>query len=357
VSDSSGLDRAINDLARALAPGLASTVVEESRREALRLVREHLTEALVREMEHDLSSREAPSRHEDPNPAADPVTERAATGSRSASVTRHPGPAGQTGHGQTGWYVYGITWVEVAEALRHRPGIDGAEVEPIPAGRLAAVVSRVAANGEWGFDAEGNVDLDALAPRARDHERILEELLDRGPVLPLRFGIMYPAIDEVVRVLRRGGPRAEAELIRLTAHSEWGLTVRTAAAVAARDVHGGDIGTDGTAEGRGYLERLRRAREEAERRRADMARLSRELHDRMMHRSATGVVLPPPRADQSCLLRASYLVPDDGLAAFRATAESALSEGAADLGLTGELTGPWPPYHFTDLRLDEEVPA
>ena len=51
------------------------------------------------------------------------------------------------------------------------------------------------------------------------------------------------------------------------------------------------------------------------------------------------------------VLKASYLVERAAGDRFRAAIVSAL-ETAGDAGVAGDLTGPWPPYNFTDLRLE-----
>jgi hypothetical protein len=55
------------------------------------------------------------------------------------------------------------------------------------------------------------------------------------------------------------------------------------------------------------------------------------------------------------VLRASYLVDQTDSDRFQKVIVAALETGA-NLGLSGELTGPWPPYNFSQLEL-EEAPA
>jgi hypothetical protein len=51
--------------------------------------------------------------------------------------------------------------------------------------------------------------------------------------------------------------------------------------------------------------------------------------------------------DTEMVLNAAYLVPAEGVAAFRAIAENlARRHEAEDVEL--ELSGPWPPYHFVE---------
>lgn len=330
-----GTSPELDRLARELAPSLLGQAIEDSRRDAAQVIREQLTQALVREMTGYLRG----GLHDSPEPVTDIVAKREAR-----EPAANPVP-------MNGWYVYGVTWKDVADAVRHFPGIDGASVETVTAGRLAAVVSPVAAEGQWGVDAGGDIDMASLGPRACDHERILEEILERGPVLPLRFGVMYPSVEAIQRVLERSAPGIETELSRLAGYSEWGITLLAGTPPPAGAVH------DISAAGRDYLGRRRQERRALEAQRAETDRARQAIHDRLVAASTAGVVLAASKSEPGCLLRASYLVRDEGLLAFRTAAEEALADAPQDLGINGELTGPWPPYHFTDMTLYDGVPA
>ena len=53
--------------------------------------------------------------------------------------------------------------------------------------------------------------------------------------------------------------------------------------------------------------------------------------------------------DETMVLNASYLVPDERLDEFRGLVAD-LEGRYREAGLELELTGPWPPYHFVDLE-------
>lgn len=337
-------DAAIEGIAR----NLLAQVIEDSRRDAAATVRARLTAALVEEMWQTLGRDAAGA--ERPASAAAPVP---ATASGAAPAAADHGAE----VGASGWYVYGLTWDAATSGLGAERGVDDAPLECIREGRLAAVVSRVTNSRRWGLGDGGDLDMGSLAPRARAHERVLERLLDAGAVLPLRFGVMYPDDGDLRRLLQVRSTAIESELARLDGHSEWGLTVSVAPAaglVAVRDIHTGG--------GRDYLDRRRSERDQAEQRRRQESRVRDVIHDTLLAVASDGVILgsrpTSPETGERCVLRASYLVPSTRVDEFRRAAESVLVSASGEMSLGGELTGPWPAYHFTDLRLDGEgVPA
>lgn len=321
-SGQASLDAAMKEAAARIASGLLDEVVADARRDAAAVVRGRLTEALVAAMEQELAA------------------------TRPAAVT--PLPV-RTQEEPAAWYLYGITRAASAAVVEGSTGIDGFPIEVVAAGPLAAVVSGVRPSDGWGVGPDGDVDLEALAPRARSHEEVLERLLDRGPVLPLRFGVVYPHLAPVRSILEVRRESLEAELHRLDGCAEWGLTL-----TLDSDTPAADRGAHATAGGRDYLVGRRSERQRAELRSDEAARTAAALHGELLEVAADAVVQPAsgPGA-RNVVLRASYLVPGAAADEFRSRAEERLVAAPAGLGLTGELTGPWPPYHFCDLSLQE----
>jgi hypothetical protein len=104
------------------------------------------------------------------------------------------------------------------------------------------------------------------------------------------------------------------------------------------------------ASGAEYLAARRAARERTEADRDALSRAVADVHARLAERAA-GAVLSRPHdrrlsgRREEMLLNGAYLVPraeEEGFAAF---VSGLAREPEAD-GLTLELTGPWPPYHF-----------
>ncbi len=336
MSGESLLERALRSVARDAAAELIERVLDDSRRDAADSVRARLTAAMVEEMERLLASG-----------GSGPIAARTA-GEEPGRVIPIAGAADPVS--LSGWYVYGLTWESAARSLDATAGIDGAPVEVLASGSLAAVVSPITDTTQWGIDPAGEVDLEMLAPRAHKHEWVLEEMLDRGAVLPLRFGVLYPDLDPLKEMLRERESDLAAVLTRLQGHREWGLlvTVDDCSPVPATQA--------GSPAGRDYLSRRREERIAAGEQAEALARVAAAIHKALTDVSTDAVVHRPGGASagkQSVVLRASYLVSSGSETEFRAAAEAKLSESADSLRLAGELTGPWPPYHFCDVALDE----
>jgi len=344
------VEEVVRRAAADVAPALLQQVLDESRSEAAAILKGRLTAAMVREMER-LLRRAGPAQGSvgDPTPGDTP--------------TKDDGPAGGDVHAVvplikpdtpalSGWYVYGITRAVAAHALDVGPGVDGAPVEAVPVGGLAAVVSPLRDARGWDIEGQGDDAIEALAPRARAHEAVLERVMDIGSVLPLRFGVLYPDVDRLRDLLRDRSGAFDQALGAIEGQSEWGLTITSE----------GEAGEEGPAvtpaDGRDYLSRRRTERVAGQARAERMSQVAAAVHEGLRDVS-TGAVIHRAGASgrrANAVLRASYLVPVEGAEAFRAACEALLTKAPPDLGLSGELTGPWPPYHFCDISL-EEVPA
>jgi Gas vesicle synthesis protein GvpL/GvpF len=123
---------------------------------------------------------------------------------------------------------------------------------------------------------------------------------------------------------------------------------------ALREAAGAGPENDAEESGRAYFERRsrqRRSHEEAQRLGAQAAT---EVHERLRHEAAAATVLRPQSRELSgregeMVLNGAYLVDRARVERFRAVAEE-LGERQRPLGLALEVTGPWPPYNFVELR-------
>jgi hypothetical protein len=192
-------------------------------------------------------------------------------------------------------------------------GVEDAPVEVVASGALAAVVSRHATQP---------VPTEASVLR---HAAVVDAALAAvGAVVPARFGVHFGGDDALDRALAEHAGALGEQLRRVRGCVELGLRL-LASAEPERPT--GSSGAD-------YLRE--RLRESNERRRRALA-FHEPLHALARESShsipATGRVL----------LRASYLVPAGGQAAF-ATQVHELERGQPDV--TALFTGPWPPYSF-----------
>jgi hypothetical protein len=189
--------------------------------------------------------------------------------------------------------------------------------------------------------------------------------LRAGPVVPFRFLTLYRDEDELRTFLGARAAELRDVLERIRGKVELGVKVfadraRLAAGLAQEsdEVRELDAAIEAATPGKAYL--LRRQREELAKEHAArvLRDCARDSHARLSAAAEAAVSNPPqPRElsgrEEQMLLNGAYLVPagDDGLTA----AVTELDEEYRHLGVTFELTGPWPPYNFVppDLAADD----
>jgi hypothetical protein len=172
---------------------------------------------------------------------------------------------------------------------------------------------------------------DELAPtieRLREHERVVEELMAERPLLPLRFGSVMPDESELRDLLAARQSEFEAALARVRGHVELG--VRASAGGPRGTSSAADGGAAAELPGSAYLSRKLAAK-----------RLAQQLHDALA-----------PAADDAHFRMGR----DDGYAGAYLVERAAVHEFCSRVdelrvehpGLEIALTGPWPPYSFTE---------
>ena len=224
-------------------------------------------------------------------------------------------------------WVYGVIDASGAQAPRV-PGVDpGHDVELVRHGELAAVTSAVGFTQESLHDAFE--DLDRLADIARAHERVLDDALHRGPVVPFRIATLYETREHVRDMLADERTTLVGALRRLRGKAEWGVK----AYAAARE----ERPAQAPASGAEFFARKRAARDAAEEIEAAVG----AVHERLQAQ-ASGAVLNPIR-NRGMLLNAAYLVADADVPVFRAL----VSELSGRHRVRLQLTGPWPAFHFS----------
>jgi hypothetical protein len=238
-------------------------------------------------------------------------------------------------------WIYGV---EDGAAAGPPPGrgVDPAHpVELVRHAGLAALTSRV--NGEeFNEDAlrEALEDLDRLEALARAHERVLDDALTGGAIVPFRICTIYSSEDSVREMLERERKTLADALGRLRGKSEWG--VKAFAPEAARPP------TSAPASGAEFFARKRAERTAAESSRRALEAATDAIHERLAAETA-GAVLSPPQERRltgragEMVLNAAYLVTDADVAAFR----KLIAELERTYGVPLEVTGPWPAYHFS----------
>lgn len=281
-------------------------------------------------------------------------------------MTGHSAEARTADGAGLGWYLYGV----LDPAAERKDVAAGPSVDPdhevmvLVEGRLAALASEVSLDefNETVLPERLN-DPAWLEAKIRAHEQVLEHALDKTAVVPFRFCTVYRSEAELRSFLAEKGQLLEDALASVRGKVERGVK-----AFADRDALSAGLGTrsDAVREqeqrveaaqgGRKYMEERRLQQlldDELARARSDYAS---SIHARLLEAAEDGVLNPPQSPelsgrDEQMLLNGAYLVPaaaGDFDAAFEALARE---YGA--LGVTLELTGPWPPYNFVPRELGE----
>lgn len=253
---------------------------------------------------------------------------------------------------QNGRYVYAVIPASAVDSLKlETSGIDGAEVYPVVAGEVAALVS--------------DADEDALRPDRKHlatHTEVLREVMNQTSMLPVAFGIV--AGDE--RALRNLLAEHEAdfseELRNVTDQVELGLRGR----LKVPNLF--EYFVEAFPELRTMRDNLfQQGAEPSREQKIELGKSFAELLDRFrdeivtsvrgsLEPVATGLRFLDPRTDDE-VLNMAVLVPRDRVGEI--TRELEVLAPKLDQRLQLDLTGPWPPYNFVSLRvhLEEEAAA
>lgn len=242
------------------------------------------------------------------------------------------------------WYLYGLVRAEEADRLTALEGIDGTPVRVVAEGPVAAVAGELELAPFQAAQTATDLSEDGWLARAlRAHDRLGAEAYASVPLLPLRFGCLYPERAAVVDMLRSRRESILAELDRLAGAGEWSVKAFAAPPTTSGDGPPGPGGdpADGTAWMNRQLD-VAVSRDRLQRRRETLVgdldeRLSGHALDRYA-RDAVG------RDGQRSLFNVVYLV--DGAAGdgFRAALRDARRDCGDELRLV--VHGPAPAYHF-----------
>ncbi len=218
-------------------------------------------------------------------------------------------------------YAYGICEPQAVGPVPARPGIGGARLRVLRADGLAVVYSR-----------HRSLRPRPSPPLVLAHERVVEALMARGPVVPLRFGMQLPGEAELAAAIAPRRDELARALDRVRGRAELGLRVfGNEDPAASEPTTASPLG-----EGRGRAYLLARA---AAHRQSEHA--ARDLHGPLARLAVASTVSPRPTPP--AILVASYLVDADRVTAFRARGDELHAEHP-DARFV--VTGPWPPYHF-----------
>lgn len=249
-----------------------------------------------------------------------------------------------------GTWLYAVAEEFPGDRLDGLTGIGGRPVRAVAAAGLTAVAGTVDL-AEFGAEAihKNMEDLDWLAANARTHDAVVRAVADDRAVIPLRFATIYRDDDRARALLVERRADFVVALRQVTGRSEWGVraycdpdALRRAGAAAPSGR--ATTGTD-------YLLRRRAQLEERSTAAENAMTLAAELHACLIRFAVAGRQNPPQHPQLSgaadwTVLNGTYLVDNESVERF--TEQVAELESARP-HVHCELTGPWPPYSFTNL--------
>jgi hypothetical protein len=287
------------------------------------------------------------------------------------------GPAVREPTAERGWYLYGITRrgplaavlaeadaeVSVGAGLPAAPG-NAEPLQLLECSGLAAVVRPVLlADFSLAVLQKRLQSPSELEAMVRSHNRVIEAIHAGQAILPAKFGVVYSHGRDILSALRCACDTLLPQLHRLEGCDEWALHLYADRAVvqesiAARNPTIGRRREECAAArpGRAYfLERQLRDELEAATQQA-LVMLAQSAFDRLAATAVAGQVSPVASAADAAgeveILRAAFMVARDGAERFE---EQVRSVADASEGLRCECSGPWPPYSFAVLDVEEEA--
>lgn len=234
---------------------------------------------------------------------------------------------------------------------------DGAAVELIDAGNLAAIVSSVPSTSYDEMSlAEHLTDPSWTALRAMRHENVVEHFAKRTSVVPLRFGTIYLERARIETMLSDNNLRLTALLERLRNREEWGVNVYLdknllMATITSLSPRLKDL-TERAANaspGESYLLKKRIETMKADEARVEtnraIAEVEKELGAKSVDARRLRVLKVEGTEHGELKAKFAFLIQRSEFQNFQSAAEK-IARKLKSGGISLELTGPWPAYNF-----------
>jgi hypothetical protein len=252
----------------------------------------------------------------------------------------------------TGLYVYGVV-ADAPDGLTDGLAsvVPDAGVRLLEGGGVQALVTDVPLS-EYGEAAlrENLNRMEWLQATAVAHETVLEQILGRAELIPFRLCTVFAGEASLVAMLEGERRTFRHTLGRIRGATEWG--VKAVAGMPVEAPAGAGDGASEGGEGASYFAARREERERATQVRQLLGNVADEAHARLSE-AARAATLHRAQSKElggyegRMVLNGSYLVDDDHAHAFGEMVGE-LDARYREVGVRFELTGPWPPYNFTD---------
>lgn len=263
---------------------------------------------------------------------------------------------GVSGEDSQGVYLYCFSRPEIAVDELGVAGIGGRErIDLVPVTEVAALVSRVSLEEFNGPGAEVFLqDPDWLVPRACRHEQVIEAVMARSPVLPVRFGAVFSSRQVLEKLLIDRQKDISQFLDNIAGKEEWSVkgflnVARAGEWLAATDPTLADRQRRlPEAPGARYFQNKRLQSDRQRQVKQWSQTVVDQVHEELQCRAPELRLLSlrgPDSTGREMVYHAAVLLSRCGVADFLAWMERMRDEHDEE-GLALESSGPWPPYHF-----------
>ena len=258
-----------------------------------------------------------------------------------------------------GIYLFCLTPAELHPVIAGM-GIDGEHppfVEVI--GEVAAVLAKVDIEDFTGPESQEKLnDLKWVAPRALRHEEIILDVMEQGPVLPVRFGTVFSSPEALALPLKGHGETLVRFLLDAAGRKEWTLRgyvhmEQTRSGVMADCLAAEKGQLVGMTPGKRYFLEQKIKGQADKSVAAWLKEMGRDVlgvvermsvgfsECRLQSQDVTG-------RDEEMFFHGALLVPDGSVAALEGMMDE-WNKRHEPQGLSLELSGPWPSYHFAPV--------
>jgi hypothetical protein len=245
-------------------------------------------------------------------------------------------------------HAYGV--VTAGTELPIDTGIDGSPLALVDVGEFAIVSSHLSAY-RYGLESwrEHAMDPEWLQDVVQQHHLVLQAITSTADVVPLRLPAIHSDLTTLRQVVTAQRGELTAAARRIRGHIEMGVKV-----FAGDEKSMAIPPAEEAMTGRDYLNRRSREATQIAARLHQRVSAVNQIHATLSHSASSAIINPPQHPalsgrDQPMLLNGAYLVLRHRLHDFLNRADS-----AGGCGLLVEITGPWPPYNFTDSAQPEE---
>ncbi len=226
---------------------------------------------------------------------------------------------------------------------------------------IAAVISTVPGDEFCSPAAEERLkDLSWVGARACRHEKVVEDVMRRSPVFPVRFGTIFSSLERLDGVLQKHHDSISTFLDQVEGKDEWGVKAFVNRAQVQEELFRRSLAAHrerlaSSSPGMRYFQE-QRLRTSVEKKLKDWLKevceqITRDLSN-YASQCCTRKVLPIEAKGLDMVLNSAFLVPRNVVTEFRARIDLVNAE-QLERGLVLHVSGPWPPYSFSP-SLDAE---